>query len=177
MRPTASGIIQINRALLFIVLSVILLIPACKSEDVELLPDSTEGILKDGGMDVYTGAELYDYMDGAAEIYFRHNFASCLTQNYKLIGVGESVPANLEIYNMGSEKNAESLFDELYGGEFKSIGIGARSIQSENDEQEIAFCLDRYLCKLIAYQRSDFAREKLLSLATKTASRIGKTKE
>jgi len=162
---------------LFIVLSVTLLIPACKPEDVDLLPDSAEGLLKDGGVDVYTGVELYDYIDGAAEIYFRHNFVSCLTQNYKLIGVGESVPANLEIYNMGGEKNAESLFDELYGGEFKSLCIGAKSIQNENDEWEIAFYLDRYLCKLIAYQKSDFAKEKLLSLATATASRIGKARE
>ena len=132
--------------------------------------------MKDGKTDVYTGVELYDYIDGAAEIYFRHNFVSCLTQNYTFIGVGESVPAKLEIYDMDDKENAESLFDKLYGGEFKSPGIGARSIQNENDEWEIAFCLDKYLCNLIAYQKGDFAREKLLALAMETASRIMKAR-
>ena len=167
-----------NKALLLIVSFGIVLIPSCKPKDMSLLlPDSDEDLLKKGKAEVYIGDKLYNYIDGAAEIYFQHQFVKCVTQNYRLVEANQSVPVKVEIYQMKTSENAESLFDDLYGNEVKSAGIGTKSIQDETNDQEIAFCLDKYLCSLIAYQKSDLAKGKLLALAKKIASRIRKAKE
>lgn len=166
-----------NIVWLLILFSVIPSIISCKlgieqNSMTDLLPDNFAGSSKDGKAEIYERDKLYDYIDGAAEIYLRHDFALLSVQNYKIVKADVATEAKVEIYDMSAPKNAEALFDYIYGNVPQRLNIGVKSIFNENDEYEIAFCLDRYVCKLIVYERSKTTKDALLALAKEIESRI-----
>jgi hypothetical protein len=60
----------------------------------------------------YDGETVFDYMDGAAELYLRHGFKTLRVWSGKAAGADLTV----ELYLLDSPENARTLFDQVKGG-------------------------------------------------------------
>lgn len=72
---------------------------------------------------IYYGELIYDYMDGAGEVYLAYNFEKLLVQRY----YNENHPEILvEIFDMQTSENAYGIFSNLKrGGKELNIGINS----------------------------------------------------
>jgi len=89
----------------------------------------------------YTQDDLFDYMDGEAEIYFVYGFERMRVQEY----AGEKGgPIRVEIYEVDADENAYGLFTFYRGGQVLAVGnegdlaLGGR----------IGFWQDRYFVRV-----------------------------
>jgi len=67
----------------------------------------------------YTRENLFDYMDGEAEMYFVYGFEEMLMQEY--LG-DEGGPVRVELYRVDRAENAYGLFTYYRGGQFLDVG-------------------------------------------------------
>jgi len=61
---------------------------------------------------LYTGEEIFDYMDGAGEIYRSYNFQQLIVQRYACPDQEEIL---VEIFDMGSARNAFGVYTYMQG--------------------------------------------------------------
>ncbi len=110
-------------ACLFIVMFVISTSAASKLQMKMILPsDSALSDIKSMGESRKAeGEELYKLINGGAVIFFQYNFKRALFQEYVLLN-GKTI--NLEIYQMGSLKNAKGIFLKKRGEEGKKLAFG-----------------------------------------------------
>jgi hypothetical protein len=76
---------------------------------------------------LYSGDQIFHYMDGAGEVYLAYNFSDLLVQRYTAPDKSEIL---VEIFDMGSAKNAYGIYTYMQGrgpatdigqdGEYKS---------------------------------------------------------
>lgn len=86
----------------------------------ELLPGKINGWEMSDTARYYSGEEIFDYMDGAGEIYRSYNFQNLTVQRYACQGNEEIL---VEIFDMGSARNAYGVFTYMQGrGTGVSIG-------------------------------------------------------
>ncbi|MBF8297304.1 MAG: hypothetical protein HW389_3849, partial [Bacteroidetes bacterium] len=61
---------------------------------------------------VYTGREIFQYMDGAGEVYLAYGFQRLLVQRYSRPNQEEIL---VEVFDMGFPRNAYGAFTNLKG--------------------------------------------------------------
>jgi hypothetical protein len=84
----------------------------------------------------FTGKELYDYINGGAELYLSYGLASMTGCKYN----GDSLPqVTVEIYEMTSPKNAFGVYTQSRDKEERNYGQGSQSFPDF-----ILFWKDRY---------------------------------
>ena len=84
----------------------------------------------------YTGKELYDYIDGGAELYLSYGLVSMTGCKYN----GDSLPqVTVEIYEMNDSKNAFGVYTQSRDKEESDYGQGSQSFPDF-----ILFWKDRY---------------------------------
>ncbi|MCK4427516.1 MAG: hypothetical protein KAW16_03420, partial [candidate division Zixibacteria bacterium] len=85
----------------------------CAQENmINLLPAGTDGWVTTGQPEVYDRNNLFDYMDGGAELYLAYDFQALVMQRY-LSDSKYPVKKNsitIEIYQMNSSPDAYGLF-------------------------------------------------------------------
>jgi hypothetical protein len=86
-----------------------------------LLPQKAMDFEKSDQAKVYDRKNLYDYLDGGAELYLAYDFQQLVVQDYKS---GE-VPITVEIYSMETSQDAFGLYSLDQEGENIRIGDGA----------------------------------------------------
>jgi len=81
----------------------------------------------------YNAETIFEYMDGAAELYLQHGFKALKVWT----GKADGIEVTVELYLMDGSGNAEALFDRLKGGEEgamegarTAIGSGAGTAQA-----------------------------------------------
>jgi hypothetical protein len=114
---------------------------------------------------VYAGREIFEYMDGAGEVYLAFGFRSIAVQHYARVGQEEIL---LEVLDMGSAPMAFGTFTYMQGrgprvpigqdGEFKS-GL-------------LTFWKDRYFVCVKIDHESDEASAAVMDLGAAVASAI-----
>lgn len=67
----------------------------------------------------YDRENLFDYMDGEAEMYFVFGFQEMRMQEY---ASGEGGPVRVEIYRLDADENAYGLFTFYRGGQLLEVG-------------------------------------------------------
>ena len=92
-----------------------------------LLAPATDGWIAQEQPRLYSGKEIFEYMDGAGEVYLAYRFRALLVQRYSRPHQEEILA---EIFDMGSSENAFGISTCLRGrgpavrigqdGEFKS---------------------------------------------------------
>ncbi len=88
----------------------------------EILPKYLEGWSVVGEDKVYNRSTIFDYMDGAGEIYLAYDFQQLFVREYTKELSGSVL---IEVYQMNSSEDAYGIFTHDTEGEDVNIGQGA----------------------------------------------------
>ncbi len=123
------------------------------------LPAGGDGWVKSGEMEVYDRNNLFDYMDGGAELYLAYDFQKLVVQRYSS-GSTDASKGNsitVEIYQMNSSPDAYGLFSFDQEGEM--VELGQKGVYGYG---LLKFWKDRYLVRILGSQPD--LRETILRL-------------
>jgi hypothetical protein len=96
------------------------------------------------GAPVFYGQNLYEYIDGGAELFHSFDMKTLLHQEFK---AGET-DLTVDVYDMGTLENAFGTYAAERSPDYKFQAIGAEGYQ---DEGVLNFFQDRYYVKLAAF--------------------------
>ncbi len=143
----------------------------CARENlVTLLPAARDDWTKSGKPEIYDRDNLFDYMDGGAELYLAYDFERLVVQRY-ISASKSSLSKNsitVEIYQMTSSADAYGLFSFDQVGE--RVEIGQKGVYGYG---LLKFWKDGFLVRILGSQ--DDLRETIFQLAKNIDQKI-KTK-
>ncbi|KPK62372.1 hypothetical protein AMJ83_11115 [candidate division WOR_3 bacterium SM23_42] len=139
-------------------------ITAAKSIDLISNIKKIDGFLELAPLQVYSGGDLIDYINGGAELYFAYNFKeACVKQFRNELGSTLTV----EIYEMDKSENAYGVYSfDTYG---ESVGIGQDATYGNG---LLRFWKGRFFIRIFASDDSDNMRDELLVLGGKISDKI-----
>ena len=129
-----------------------------------VLPSEVGGWKKAGPPATYDKTNLFDYIDGGAELYISYNFQELLAFKYK---GGDDEEIAIDIFNMGDSYNAFGVFSHGREREDSLVGQG-----SEYGGGLLTFWKDRYYVSIMAYPETEGKRELVLELGRKLTGAI-----
>jgi hypothetical protein len=158
-------------SLLFIALWTSFLMPPMSNagsleEMQKALPDKVLNWSKAEQDNFYDGQTIFDYIDGAGEVYRAYNMQHCLSRQYV---APEGPPIILDVFEMASSYDAFGLFTHDPDGDRLAIGQGAVYRSGW-----LGFWKDHFFVSLYADDETEAAKQALLELAGKVASLIKK---
>lgn len=115
----------------------------------------------------YFPETLFEYINGAAEIYISYDFKELIVAEYKKNDTSDSVA--VEIYDMGNRKNSFGIYSaERYpDSEFLTLGT-----QGYMEEGTLNFLIGRYYVKLLCFDCQDRSEEWLRAFSKKIVDRV-----
>ncbi|MFP4081174.1 MAG: DUF6599 family protein [Candidatus Aminicenantes bacterium] len=145
---------------LFLCLSPGNRVSGAEDQQSSLLPDM-EGWEYSEEPQIYFPETLYEYIDGAAEIYLSYDFRKLMVGQYKKRDTTASV--SVEIYDMGNEKNSFGIYsaERFPDAQFVSAGT-----QGYVEEGAMNFLIGKYYIKLLCFDCEDKS-DKFLRLFSK----------
>lgn len=129
-----------------------------------LLPAQVAGWQKAGEDRTFHRENLFDYMDGAGEIYLAYGFQALFVREYARAA---APPIVAEVYRMSSSEEAYGIFTHDTEGEERDVGQGAYYGLGL-----LRFWKGRFLVRLMAERETEEAREALLALGQSIAEAI-----
>jgi hypothetical protein len=133
-----------------------------------LLP-AVEGMESGESPSTYFPESLFEYINGAAEIYLSYDFKELIVAEYTKKGSPDSVA--VEIYDMGNHKNSFGIYSaERYtDNEFMDFGT-----QGYMEEGALNFLVGRYYVKLLCYDCGEKSDQWLRAFSEKIVNRVAK---
>jgi hypothetical protein len=120
-------------------------IPATiKERLVRLLPEPSEVGASPSGEQKFFSSDLYQYIDGGADIYLDYGLVALLHQEYKT----PSTDITLDIYNMGTQSNAFGIYAAESSPDYHFLPIGA---EGYGTNEILNFFQDEFYVKLLAF--------------------------
>jgi hypothetical protein len=116
-------------------------------------------------VDIYKNKQLYDYINGGAEIFYEYGFEAVLVQEYKS---GEKSLV-VELYNMADTDAAFGIYSIHRDAKQPKHDIGDDATLFD---YHIAFWQDKYYIVIMGYEKSDRAKEALILFAKHIANKI-----
>ncbi len=113
--------------------------------------------------------ELYDYINGGAELYLNYGFKKLARRIYKFDGDNE---IKAEIFDMSAPKNAYGVFS--YASQEVNIGVGQGAQYMGGS---LIFWQDRYYVSVFAREESEQTKKLVRQIGKMISSAIGKTGE
>jgi len=115
----------------------------------------------------YVPQTLFEYIDGAAEIYLAYDFKELVVGQYRKGNKNQSL--TVEIYDMGNGKNAFGIYsaERFIDNKFISIGI-----QGYLEEGSLNFIVGKYYTKLLCFDCGEESAEILKLFSQKVAERV-----
>ena len=129
-----------------------------------VLPSAVDGWIWDGQEPHYDSRTVFDYIDGAGELYLAYGFEQLAMRRFEK---AEQPPLTLECYRMASAEAAFGVFSFERQGE--SIGIGQGSEQGGG---LLRFWKGRYFVSVFADGEAAEVESAILRLARLTAAGI-----
>jgi len=138
-----------------------------KEQSLKSLLPALEGLVSVEEPQTYYPENLYEYINGAAEIYLSYGFKELIVAEYKKSDTPDAI--SVEIYDMGDHKNSFGIYSaERYpDNEFVSIGT-----QGYLEEGALNFLVGRYYIKLLCYDCEDRAGEMLKAFSEEIVRRV-----
>ncbi|HHF51573.1 MAG TPA: hypothetical protein ENL46_02655, partial [Candidatus Aminicenantes bacterium] len=135
------------------------------SMDLSLLvPEKVNG-WKAGEEDrIYDKETIFDYIDGAGEVYNAYQFKKLRARNFSRPGSPDIL---VDLFDMGSSRNAYGVFTHDLEGE--RVGIGQDSTYKGG---LLCFWKDRFFVSLYAERETEESREAVMELGQEISSRI-----
>ena len=134
-----------------------------------VLPAEVSGWKKAAPPDAYDKSNLFDYIDGGAELYISYNFQKLLAVRYMGAGDEEIV---IDMFDMGNSYNAFGLFSHGREREDGLMGQG-----SEYNAGLLAFWKDRFYVSTLAYPETEEKKKIVLGLGRRLADAVPKEGE
>lgn len=115
----------------------------------------------------YLPPTLFEYIDGAADIYLAYDFKELIVGQYKKGDENRSL--TIEIYDMGDEKNAFGIYSAERFPDNKFISIGN---QGYLEEGTLNFIAGKYYAKLLCFDCGEESSKVLKLFSQKIVERI-----
>jgi hypothetical protein len=136
------------------------------TEFAEFIPESLDGWSKTEADQFYNRENLYDYIDGGAELYLSYGFRSLINRTYTQPGQPDII---LDIFDMGSSQNAFGVFSHSREKVVKEFGQG-----SQYTAGSLLFWKDRYFISILASPDTPESSQAIKKLAGIIESHIKK---
>ena len=135
-----------------------------------LLPQSSEvnGWQLMGNHYNYLPANLYNYINGAADLFISYGFVELVGAEYTP-GSGKKENMIVDIYDMGNKLNAFGVFQSKRDPESKSLKIGGGAFGSE---KYVFFYKDRFHVEIQAFFLGAESNDIVTKMAKKVANGI-----
>lgn len=129
------------------------------------IPSEIQGWTPKRADSFYMPDNLYDYIDGAAEVYLSFNFQRMVARRYGKTGAPDIIA---DLFDMGSSKDAYGVYHH-HVHEGSSAGIGQ---ESEYMEGALYFWKGRYFASIMTMQETDESKRVVLELGKAVVSAI-----
>ena len=96
----------------------------------------------------YIPGNLYEYINGAAEIYLAYDFKELIVGQYETEKTDDEASLGVEIYDMGSEKNSFGIYSAERFSESLFIPMGN---QGYLEEGTLNYIVGKYYIKLLCF--------------------------
>ena len=133
---------------------------------VQELPETIEEWHKSPEFSIYTGDDLYTYINGGAELYISYHFSALISQPYVNKDNDE---IKIDIFDMGSSENAYGIFS--HSRETIDDFVGPK-IESEYGGGLLTFWKGQYYVSILAYPETESRKLSVQQLARKIAAQI-----
>jgi hypothetical protein len=136
--------------------------------EAAFLPASNEveGWVKTGATRTFAAADLWKYIDGAAERYLKAGVQSASTADYKF---QDKLEAVADIYSMANAEGAREVFEAEPAGDTKNPPLGD---SARLHSQSLVFRKGPYLVRIVAYEEYPEAQQALLHLGRGIEKRL-----
>lgn len=124
-----------------------------------------KGFKRTAGVTVYTPANLWDYINGAADTYLAYNFVDLHVAEYKK---GKNV-IKLELYKQGDNIMAFGIYSTERSPSFRYLKLGSQGYSADG---AINFFKGSYYVKIRTYSKSESILKSTESLAYQVADMI-----
>jgi len=135
----------------------------------ELLPREIHGWKAEGKDEIYDPQTIFDYIDGAGEVYRSYNFKKLLARRFIKEGQPDIVA---DLFDMASSKDAFGVFTHDLEGDDAGIGQG-----STYKGGLLSFWKDRFFVSLYAEEETEDAKNALFALGKIVDSSVEKEGE
>ena len=136
----------------------------------EILPRLKDWALSEE-TETYRPESLFEYINGAAEIYLAYDFKQLIVAQYKM--KGEEANISVEIYDMGTTENAFGIYGAERYPENNFIPVG---IQGYIEDESLNFLADRFYVKLLCFDCGDQAADVLNRFSKDIVDRLEEVK-
>ncbi len=117
----------------------------------------------------YIPGNLYEYINGAAEIYLAYDFKELIVGQYETEKTTDEASLGVEIYDMGSEKNSFGIYSAERYSESHFIPMGN---QGYLEEGTLNYIVGKYYIKLLCFECGKESDEVLKSFSSKIVERV-----
>lgn len=163
---------RIKRSLLLLILSTLVVLPMIQHADARSFSNLQDGLpsrfagWKTGPDDrIFDARTIFSYIDGAGEVYKAYNMRWCLSRQYVKPGDTTII---LDIFDMGSSKDAFGVFTHDTDGDIIAVGQDARYRPGW-----LSFWQERYFVSIYMEEESPAAEQAVKALGLKIAQLIG----
>jgi hypothetical protein len=130
----------------------------------EFLPEELNGWKAEEQDKIYDEATIFDYIDGAGEVYRAYQFIKLRARHFSR---PESPNILVDLFDMGSSRNAYGVFTHNLEGEEADIGQG-----STYQGGLLSFWKGPYFVSLYAERETQESKKTVLELGQEISSRI-----
>jgi len=119
---------------------------------------------------IYDKNTIFDYIDGAAELYFAYNFIKVASAEYK----NGQTSIMIDVYDMTTPENAFGIYSLNRYQDANYVSIGNEGILTGTN---LDFWKGNYYCKVYSFDQSEKYQKDVTDFGNKMASRIIDTGE
>jgi hypothetical protein len=142
-------------------------IPAAVKERLaRLLPEPSEVGASWSGEQKFFSSDLYEYIDGGADVYLDYRLVAMVHQEYK----ASSTDITVDIYNMGAQSNAFGIYSAESSPDYHFLPIGS---EGYGTNEILNFFQDEFYVKLSAFSDKEKTGPVLERTARAVSRRIG----
>jgi len=135
-----------------------------QGDDSDFFPAAVRGWTLAPEAEIYTPENLYEYIDGASELYISYGFEKLFTRRYLQAGQHE---ITVDLFDMGDFGNAFGIFAHSQEDPGKEIGQ-----DSEYLDGLLRFWQGRYYVSLLCSPETPESRSALMELGRQLAERL-----
>lgn len=117
----------------------------------------------------YIPGNLFEYINGAAEIYLAYDFEELIVGQYEKEKASGEASLSVEIYDMGSDRNSFGIYSAERYSESRFIPVGN---QGYLEEGTLNFIVGQYYVKLLCFDCGEGSGEVLKSFSQDIAKRV-----
>jgi hypothetical protein len=145
---------------------VALLTLTCSSMNHDILPPKL-GAWTLSSDTIYTPENLYDYIDGGAELYLSYGFRKVLSKTY----IADNQPnITVDIFDMNTPGDAYGVFMNSAEGVSDLVGQG-----TQYNQGFMLFWMDHYFISIMAWPETPESKDAIMKIARIIEKGIGKT--